>query len=233
MRAKLLYTNIYEKTKKGRMIKMSINRTNEEIKRLNTISMLCAIIFVLGLTPLGLIPTPLVKATILHIPVIIGACLIGPKAGAVLGGVFGLMSFINNSFIVPGIASFAFTPIYSFDPKYSGNLWSLFICFIPRILVGVFAGMIFNVFRKVYKNKKTGFAAGAAVAGIIGTMTNTILVLGFIGIFFGPQFSEVRGKTIMAIIISTVGTNGIAELVLAALIVPAVVVPLSKYLKRI
>ena len=57
-----------------------------------------AIILVLAFTPLGMIQLPLIKATILHVPVIIGSVLFGPKKGAVLGFLFGLCSFVSNTF---------------------------------------------------------------------------------------------------------------------------------------
>ncbi|MEI3130221.1 MAG: ECF transporter S component [Oscillospiraceae bacterium] len=57
-------------------------------------AMLSAIILLLAFTPLGLIDLPLIKATILHVPVIIGAVLLGWRKGTLLGGVFGLASLV-------------------------------------------------------------------------------------------------------------------------------------------
>ena len=95
-----------------------------------------AIIVVLAYTPfIGYIPLGFTRATIIHIPVIIGSLMLGPKKGAVLGGVFGLTSFINNT-INPTVTSFVFTPFYNLG-EYSGGIGSVIICFLPRILIGV------------------------------------------------------------------------------------------------
>ena len=104
--------------------------------KLVQLALLGALIVVLAFTPfIGYIPLGVTRATIVHIPVIIGSILLGPKMGAVLGGLFGLTSFINNSFISPNITSFTFTPLYSVG-EFHGNVWSLVICFVPRILLG-------------------------------------------------------------------------------------------------
>ena len=89
------------------------SKTNKRTKTLVQIALLVAVMIVLNFTNLGLIPIPFspLKVTTLHIPVIIGACLLGPKLGGVLGFLFGLLSFINNSFVAPIVTSFVFTPL--------------------------------------------------------------------------------------------------------------------------
>ena len=62
-----------------------------------TLAMLCGVLLVMGMTGIGFIPLPVIKATTMHIPVILGAILLGPKAGAVLGALFGLCSIWTNS----------------------------------------------------------------------------------------------------------------------------------------
>ena len=96
------------------------------------LAMFSAIILAMAFIPgLGYIPLGVTRATIIHLPVIIGSLLLGPKKGAFLGGVFGLTSLINNTFS-PTVTSFTFSPFYS-----GGNPWSLVICFVPRILIGI------------------------------------------------------------------------------------------------
>ena len=68
-----------------------------------------AILFLLTFTPIGMIDLPIIKATVLHVPVIISALLLGPKKGAFLGGMFGLASLLKNT-LVPNLSSFAFSP---------------------------------------------------------------------------------------------------------------------------
>ena len=75
--------------------------------------MFSAIIILLAVTPIGFINLAFIKATIVHIPVIIGSLLLGPKLGAVLGFVFGVTSLINNT-LNPAISSFVFSPLSRF-----------------------------------------------------------------------------------------------------------------------
>ena len=125
----------------------STNRKTD-LRSLTLLALFAAIIVVMANVPfLGYIPLGFMNATTVHIPVIIGACLLGPKAGGMLGFVFGLTSLINNT-LKPLITSFVFTPFYSLDPRFSGGIRSLFICFVPRILIGVFAGLIFNALKE-------------------------------------------------------------------------------------
>ena len=57
------------------------------------LSVLIAILHLLELTGLGMIKTAGLEITIMLVPVIVGAIVMGPGAGALLGGVFGLISF--------------------------------------------------------------------------------------------------------------------------------------------
>ena len=70
--------------------------TRTQIRQLVLMSLFTAIILLMAFTPLGLIDLPLIKATILHVPVIIGAILLGPKAGLYFGLLFGLTSLFKN-----------------------------------------------------------------------------------------------------------------------------------------
>ena len=104
------------------------------------------------------------KRQIVHIPVIIGSLLLGPKKGAILGALFGLTSFLNNSFVSPNATSFVFTPLYSVG-DFQGNAWSLVICFLPRILVGVVPVSYTHL--DVYKRQRSAHPADRA-AGLYG-----------------------------------------------------------------
>ena len=73
-------------------------------------------------TPLGFIPIGPMKATTMHIPVILAGILLGIKGGAITGLVFGISSVVNAT-INPTILSFVFTPFYSLG-EYHGNFMS-------------------------------------------------------------------------------------------------------------
>ena len=77
-----------------------------------SVALMAAIVILLANTPLGMIQLPIIKATTVHIPVIIGAILLGPSAGAILGAIFGICSLISNT-TAPTLLSFAFSPFLS------------------------------------------------------------------------------------------------------------------------
>ncbi|MGN1344624.1 MAG: ECF transporter S component, partial [Traorella sp.] len=82
------------------------------IRRLVLLSLFIGIEVVLMCTPLGYIPIGAIKATTLHIPVIVISIILGVKEGAILGFVFGMSSLIMST-INPSLFSFCFSPFYS------------------------------------------------------------------------------------------------------------------------
>ena len=138
--------------------------------------------------------------------------------GAALGGVFGLTSFINNT-INPTLTSFVFTPFYSLG-EYSGGIGSLIICFVPRILIGVVPFYVYRLVKKLSKNNGVS-SVGLIVAGLSGALTNTLLVMNLIFVFFRNDYAAANGITVKAVygfILSIIGINGIPEAIVAAVI---------------
>mgnify|MGYP000314422923 FL=1 len=86
-------------------------------RELTIVGMLSGITMLLGLTGYGFIPLPLMKATILHVPVIIGALVAGPRVGVMVGFIFGCFS-IFQAITTPVVLSFAFlNPLISVVPR--------------------------------------------------------------------------------------------------------------------
>ncbi len=203
--------------------------------KLVQLALLGALIVVLAFTPfIGYIPLGVTRATIVHIPVIIGSILLGPKMGAVLGGLFGLTSFINNSFISPSITSFTFTPLYSVG-EFHGNVWSLVICFLPRILVGVVPYYVYKFVMWLFKGRKGGETVSLALAGLSGALTNTLLVMNLIYFCFGEQYAAAKEKAFEGfywVILSVIGINGVPEAIVAAILTAAICKTLFKVQKK-
>ena len=174
-------------------------------KGLVQMAIFAALIVVLAFTPfIGYIPLGFTRATIIHIPVIMGSLMLGPKRGAALGGVFGLTSFINNT-INPTLTSFVFTPFYSF---------------VPRILIGVVPFYVYRLVKKLSKNNGVS-SVGLIAAGLSGALTNTLLVMNLIFVFFRNDYAAANGITVKAVygfILSIIGINGIPEAIVAAVI---------------
>ncbi|MEM1484695.1 ECF transporter S component [Oscillospiraceae bacterium PP1C4] len=188
------------------------------------LSLMAAVVAVVAFVPfLGFIPLVVIKATTVHIPVIIGAILLGPKAGGILGGVFGLTSIIKNT-MEPSLVSFVFSPLIPAPGEAAGSLKALLIAMIPRILTGVLAGLVFQIASRFDSNKRVACAVAAAV----GALTNTILVMSGIYMLFGQQYAQVKQiafEKLTGVLMGVVATNGLAEafvaVVLSVLIAPS------------
>lgn len=193
----------------------SISKT----KGMTQVALFTALIFLMAFTPfLGYIPLGFTRATIIHIPVILGALVLGPKKGAILGFAFGLTSFINNT-MNPTVTSFVFTPFYSLG-EYSGGIGSLIICFVPRILVGVVPFYVYRLVKKLSKKESTS-VPGLALAGVAGALTNTLLVMNLIFLFFRDAYASANGvasNAVYGFILSIIGINGVPEAIVAGVL---------------
>jgi len=195
-------------------------------------SLFAAIIIVLNFTPFGYIQLPIVKATIIHVPVIIGSIILGPKIGAFLGFIFGLTSLYNNTF-TPTVLSFAFSPAIALPGADRGSWTALLVAFIPRILVGITPYFTYKLFNKILKDKYRIISLG--IGGVVGSMTNTILVLNLIYFLFRDAYASIKNLaagTIYKAILGLTFANGIPEAIVAAVISAVVCRALQKYIER-
>ena len=197
-----------------------MNTQVEKTRQMVQMALLGAIILVMAFTPfLGYIPLGFTRATIIHIPVILGSLLLGPKKGAILGALFGVTSLINNT-MNPTVTSFVFTPFYSIGATH-GNFWSLVICFVPRILVGIVPYYVYRLVQKWLKNRKKGQVLSLSLAGLIGSLTNTLLVMNFIYLFFNQSYAQANGvsvNTLYGFILTVIGINVVQDAIVAALL---------------
>lgn len=158
-----------------------------DIKELTRFSLFAAIIILLSVTPLGYISLGIINATTIQIPVIIGAILFSWKKGAALGLIFGITSMLKNT-IQPNATSFVFSPFIPVLGEESGSLFAALISLLPRIMIGVVAGLLFVLLSKTRLNK----ALSCGICGFCGSMTNTVLVMGGIYLFFGESYSSAK-----------------------------------------
>jgi len=216
---------------------MNMKKRNDKVRQQVILALFTAIVLLLAFTPIGLIDLPIIKATILHVPVIIGSVILGPKKGAFLGFVFGLSSIIKNS-IAPSLLSFAFTPFVPLPGLQKGSFLSIIICFLPRILVGVtpyytVKGIELLV-EKVFRKRNQGIrSAATTVAAVVGAFTNTVLVMGMIYLFFKDAYAAANNipvETVLTVVLGVVGTNGVPEAIAAAVITTPVCLALDKVL---
>ena len=183
-----------------------------------SVALMAAIVIVLANTPLGMIQLPIIKATTVHIPVILGAILLGPGAGAILGAIFGICSLVSNT-MAPTLLSFAFSPFLS-TTGIPGALKAIWISVGCRILIGVAAGWLWILFTKIKLNQ---FIA-LPIVGFVGSMVNTVTVMGSIYFLFAQQYAEAKEVALTAVfglVMGTVTASGIPEAIAAAILVLA------------
>ena len=170
-----------------------------------SVALMAAIVIVLANTPLGMIQLPIIKATTVHIPVILGA-------------VFGICSLVSNT-MAPTLLSFAFSPFLS-TTGIPGALKAIWISVGCRILIGVAAGWLWVLFTKIKLNQ---FIA-LPIVGFVGSMVNTVTVMGSIYFLFAQQYAEAKEVALTAVfglVMGTVTASGIPEAIAAAILVLA------------
>ncbi|WP_094606947.1 hypothetical protein SPSIL_047960 [Sporomusa silvacetica DSM 10669] len=184
------------------------------VRQIAVIGMLSAISIMLGLSGFGFIPLPTAKATIMQIPVIIGAILEGPVVGAMIGLIFGLFSIVQN-LTAPTILSFAIiNPLVSV---------------LPRVLIGITAYYSY----KWTWGKREGVRIG--VGAIVGSLTNTFGFLTMVYLLYAAEFAATRGIEMGAaakVIYSIALINGIPEAIIAAAISVPVIGAIKKRYKK-
>lgn len=180
------------------------------VRQLAVIGMLSSVCIILGITGYGFIPLPMIKATIMHIPVVIGAVLEGPVVGMVIGLMFGLFSIFQNM-TTPNILSFA--------------LLNPLVSVVPRVLVGLTAYYAYRL--AAARNQAVGIGLGAAV----GALTNTVGVLGMIYVLYAAEFAAARNidpATVFKVIGGIALMNGIPEAIVSVIITVPVVMAIKR-----
>ncbi len=189
------------------------------------LALLTAIILLMAFTPIGYIKTFGLEITLIVIPVTVGAIVLGPVSGAILGGIFGITSFIQCFGLSPfGAVLLGISPLATF-----------ITCMIPRVLMGWVTGLIFAGLKKNGSLKNLSIA----ITCLIGPLLNTILFMITLLIFF-YQSDFIQGiaeslgtNNIFAFVLAFVGVNGLAEiaacLVIGTAVAKALDVILVKY----
>ena len=159
------------------------------------------------------------KATTMHIPVILGAILLGPSGGAVLGAVFGFCSIWANT-TTPNLLSFAFSPFMT-NEGFIGVLKSLWIALGCRVMLGLIAGWLWKGLKKLNVNESVAMPVSAAVA----TISHTLLVMGSIYFLLAEQYAAAKNvafSAVFGLIMGTVTASGIPEAIAAAVLVTVI-----------
>lgn len=196
-------------------------RTTGNTAKLVQIALLVAVILLMAFTPIGYIKTFGLEITLIVVPVTVGAIVLGPVSGAILGGIFGATSFIQCF----GISPFGATLL-------GINPWAtLFVCMVPRILMGWLSGLLYAGLHKTNMNK----TAAIAITNLVGPLLNTIFFMSALVLFFYNTeyiqgFASMLGtNNVFAFIIAFVGINGLVEAIACFVVGSAVSKALDVY----
>lgn len=195
-----------------------MNKQKKDTRWSVTVALMMAIVILLANTPLGMIQLPIIKATTVHIPVIIGSLVLGPLAGGILGATFGVCSLISNT-MAPTLLSFAFSPFLS-TTGLVGVIKAIWVSVGCRTAMGIAAGWLWILLKKLNVNQNIALL----ITGFLGSMFNTIFVMGSIYVLFASQYAEAKEVAVTAVfglIMGTVVASGIPEAIAAAILVIA------------
>ena len=199
-----------------RYVKM--NTRKHDTRWMVGVAMMAAIVVLLANTPLGLIPTPIINATTTHIPVILGAILFGPLAGSILGATFGVCSMISNTF-APKVLSFAFSPFLAVS--LPGALKAVWISVGCRMMIGIVAGWLWIGLKRL----RCHTAVALPIVGFVGSMTNTVFVMGSIFFLLRPEYAQAMGvgmDAVLGLVMGIITGSSVLEAIVALILVTSI-----------
>jgi len=197
-------------------------KINQKTRNLVMLAMFSAILLLMGFTPIGFIKTGAIEITLMVIPVAIGAIMTGPLGGAILGGLFGLISFAQCF----GMSAFG-ALILNINP-----VLTFILCFFPRLLTGFLVGVIYRALSKKMNKKPV---LPVTISAISCALLNTVTFISlFIPLFAKNQtILDVFGAAnAMGIITALLSLNALIEVVVTAVVGSAVAFALIKFLPK-
>lgn len=198
--------------------------SKSQVKYMVRLAVLVAILLFLEATGLGMIKTPGLEFTIMQVPVLIGAIVMGPLAGGILGGVFGLISFWEcfgrSQF---GAVLLGINPFLTF-----------LVCVPTRLLMGLLCGLIFKGLHKLDKSNLWSFG----VAGLCGAILNTLFFMGtLVACFYNTEyiqgFAQLLGAANPILFVALfVGVQGVLEAIICTVVGAAIAKALYKAFQK-
>lgn len=174
-------------------------------RELTTLGLLTGVLLLMSVTPLGYFHTFGLDISLMMVPVAIGAMLMGPKAGAWLGLIFGATSFYQA---VTGSSAFS-TMLFNINPIYA-----FLLCIPTRVLMVFLTGVIFKAAQKVDKKKTVCYFVG----GFFAAFLNTLFFMGMLLIcYWNTEFIQGINETLgglnpLMFVVAFVGVNGALEM---------------------
>lgn len=197
-----------------------MKRKSIDTRQMVTMAMLSAVLLVMSFTPLGYLNIGPLAISLNMIPVGIAAITLGPKGGAILGGMFGITSFLQCIGIggtsAMGVILFEISPVLAFIQR-----------FVPRLLAGLLSGCIFLGIRKLTNATVSNF-----VTGFCAALLNTVLFMVALVVLFGNTSylqGLMGGRNVIVFICAFVGINAVVEMFATTAVVGLVGKVLNKF----
>ena len=194
-------------------------KSKSKNKAIALLGILTGLIILMAFTPVGYLRVAAVSISFLMIPVAIGAIAKGPWAGAVLGTVFGITSFVQCF----GMDAFG-TYLAS-----KNVIFTFIMCVVCRALAGFLAGLVFKLVTKFTKNTVVRFS----LTGLSAALFNTIFFVSALILLFGKGLvGEAAGISpelgFFAFFAAMVGINAVLEAIASFILTGAVGTALFK-----
>lgn len=192
---------------------------NFKPKELTLMGLLAAVLLMMSFTPIGFLNIGPLAITLNMIPVAVGAIVMGPKGGAILGAVFGITSFLQCIGIggtsAMGVILFEINPFFAFVQR-----------FVPRFLMGLLTGYIYKFAKKALNSTAANY-----ISGFFAAFLNTALFMTFLVVLFGntDYMNELMGgKNVIVFICTFVGINAVFEMLVSTVLTGIIAKALEK-----
>ncbi len=219
-------TSEQKQTAKKQAVKTTRTARSESIYELVALGLLTAICFIMCFTPIGYIKTPFLSVTLMTIPVIISATVLRPRDAAIIGGVFGLTSFIQA---ISGMSALT-GALFQLNPFFT-----FVLCVVPRVLEGWLGGLIFRGVEKIDKTKFLSYAVGSLSVPLL----NTLLFMSTLFLFFYNSepiqniAADKGANNVLALFTAMVGVQALIEAGICFVLGTAISKALAVALKRV
>ena len=203
---------------------MSTKRNRKTVYMVQ-LALLIAIILIMAFTPIGYIKTLGLEITLIVVPVAVGAVILGPLGGAILGAVFGLTSFLQCFGLSPfGEVLLGINPVFTF-----------IVCFIPRVGMGWLTGLIYKGLCKAPSMKHVKVVIANLCAPLLNTLffMTALIVLFYQSDYIQGFVASTGASNVFAFIVAFVGFNGLIEAGLNFVVGSAITKALQVALKNV
>ncbi len=198
-----------------------MSKNQSRTKRLTVTALLAALVIIVSFLPLRTLGF---EINFSMVPIAIGSILFGPLTGAVLGAVFGVVSFIQ---------CFGFSPLGVLLLSENA-LFTLIVCIPTRILAGMLPGLVSKGLTKL---GNVGRALSCPLASLLAPLLNTVFFMSALVLLFYngdtlQGFVQQSGAANpFLFVIWFVGINGLVEILAGFIVAYPATKAIAKYFK--